>query len=163
VSSRCWIYRNALTELLAEARRWPRRETGGALLGWRDGDRTVVARILGPGPHARHERHAFEPDAEWQNAEGARIYEDSGRMIAYLGDWHTHPRGSLVPSRQDAQTAEAIAQDGGFRTATPLYAIAGRRFRPRAAWRLNLYEWRAGRFATVVVEMIDPEGSPRSG
>lgn len=133
-----------MSDLLAEARRWPLRETGGALLGWRDGEDTVVARVLGPGPSARHRRRSFEPDTEWQNAEGRRIYADSARTIAFLGDWHTHPLGIPRPSRQDEQTAQILAEDARFRTPIPLYAIAGRSWRGLGrgdSWRLAMFEW----------------------
>ncbi len=63
--SRCWFDRRALNDLQVEARHWLIRETGGALLGWRDGSGVVVAHVLGPGPEAKHGFSSFEPDAEW--------------------------------------------------------------------------------------------------
>lgn len=167
MSGRCWFDRQALTELLAEASRWQLRETGGALLGWRDGDETVVARVLGPGPNARHGRRYFEPDTEWQNAQGRRIYGESGRTIAFLGDWHTHPLGAPRPSRQDERTARMLAEDEHFRTPLPLYAIAGRSLLGLShgnRWRLALFEWR-GRDGLRAVTLQPWEGtvSPRLG
>jgi integrative and conjugative element protein (TIGR02256 family) len=158
VPGRCWFDHRALSELLRETRRWPLRETGGALLGWRDGDETVVARVLGPGPRARHGRRSFEPDAEWQNAQGQRIYAQSGRTIAFLGDWHTHPLGPPRPSRQDERTARTLAEDEDFRTPIPLYAIAGRSLRRLAhgnGWHVAMYEWRgADGLVALTVEPV---------
>lgn len=157
VSARCWFDCGALETLFNEARRWPLRETGGALLGWRDGDDTVVARVLGPGPDAKHGWSSFEPDAAWQNRQGASIYADSERTIAYLGDWHTHPRGATAPSSQDRRTAEMLATDAAFRTPIPLYAIAGRPKwpRPHASWRLAVFEWHSHELATTPMEVCD--------
>jgi integrative and conjugative element protein (TIGR02256 family) len=140
MSGHCWCARSALDALLAEARRWPIRETGGALLGWREADQWVIAQILGPGPHAKHRLSSFEPDAVWQNEQGHRIYRESGRTIRYLGDWHTHPRGMPRPSRQDRRTARLIAEDPDFKTPQPLYAIAGHRhpLAVRSPWILSL-------------------------
>jgi len=138
----CWFERKALNELFAEARRWRLRETGGALLGWSEGDEFVVHRVLGPGPGAKHGFTYFEPDGTWQADKGARIYAESGRKIAYVGDWHTHPRGTPRPSRRDRNTANEIASDPSFRAPRPVYAIAARRLQlsPRAAgWRLVAY------------------------
>jgi integrative and conjugative element protein (TIGR02256 family) len=132
--------------MLAEARRWRVRETGGALLGWRDAEQTVVMRVLGPGPAARHGRSSFEPDTEWQLEQGRRIYAESERTIAFLGDWHTHPFGAPKPSSQDKLTARLMAEDPAFRTPVPLYAIAGRttgRTVLGRLWRLVIYEWHA--------------------
>lgn len=151
----CWFARDALSQLLREARRWRVRETGGALLGWRDRDNTVVARVLGPGPDARHGFRSFEPDGAWQNELGAEIYSESGRTIAYLGDWHTHPRGPARPSHQDRETAKIIATDKGFRTPTPLYAIAARRFGRRKRWELVMFEWHDGKLEEVPVRVFD--------
>jgi integrative and conjugative element protein (TIGR02256 family) len=141
---RCWIERSALGSLVSEARRWRVRETGGALLGWRDGEETVVMRVLGPGPAARHGWSSFEPDTKWQLEQGRRIYAESARTIAFLGDWHTHPLGVPKPSTQDRRTAEMLAEDEAFRTPVPLYAIAGRRSGQISLgrlWRLVIYEW----------------------
>lgn len=148
----CWFRADALTDLCVEARRWRTRETGGALLGWREGDVTVVARVLGPGPNAKHGFRSFEPDAAWQNEQGQRIYAETGRTVAYLGDWHTHPLGAPSPSSQDADTARLIATDSGFRAPVPLYAILGRSLRSIASRRpsqLVVYEWREGGFVQV--------------
>jgi integrative and conjugative element protein (TIGR02256 family) len=154
---RCWCARSALDDLLAEARRWPLRETGGALLGWRDANQTVIAQILGPGPKARHRLSSFEPDSAWQNQQGQRIYRNSGRTIRYLGDWHTHPRGTLRPSRQDHRTACLIAEDPAFQTPQPLYVIAGhkRLLRTRFAWTLAVYTPRGGNLHRVPLIVFD--------
>lgn len=137
---RCWFDRGALAALFAEAGRWRFRETGGALLGWRSDDGPVVARILGPGPKARHRWSSFEPDGKWQNEQGQAIYSATGGRIAYLGDWHTHPRGSGQPSAQDRKTAHMIAGDRDFRAPKPLYAIAHPTKTRDVPWSLEIYE-----------------------
>jgi integrative and conjugative element protein (TIGR02256 family) len=141
------------------------RETGGALLGWREGKRTVVQRVLGPGPKAKHGFRSFEPDASWQNEQGRRIYAESQRTVAYIGDWHTHPFGAPNPSRQDASTARLIAEDPGFRAPVPLYAILGKPLRQVAArpkWQIAIYEWRDDSFVPVRLHRLaDPGRSSR--
>jgi integrative and conjugative element protein (TIGR02256 family) len=153
----CWIRKSAFGELLNEARRWPMRETGGALLGHREGELAVVEWVLGPGPVASHGLSHFEPDGPWQQEHGERIYEASGRQVAYLGDWHTHPRGAPTPSRQDRKTARMIANDRGFRAPRPLYAIAGRKWRRWAhrPWRLQMLEWNEGALVEMQLVVLD--------
>jgi integrative and conjugative element protein (TIGR02256 family) len=141
VSGRCWFDSKALKSLIAEADRYPIRETGGALLGWHDGSDTVVATVIGPGPRAKHGLWSFEPDGPWQAHEGARIYAESNRTIAYVGDWHTHPRGAPRPSRTDSATMRSIANDPAFRRPEPLSLIAGRCWIPRSRrWRIVVYQ-----------------------
>lgn len=139
----CWIQLGALESLLSEARSWPLRETGGALLGRRDGELAVIEDVLGPGPNANHGFSHFEPDAKWQLEQGKRVYAASGRTVAYVGDWHTHPHGRPEPSRQDRKTAKMIATTQSFRAPRPLYAIASKRWHQlrRPSWRLRMMEW----------------------
>jgi integrative and conjugative element protein (TIGR02256 family) len=160
VPSRCWIDRRAVVELIAETRRFRLRETGGALLGWREGDQSVIARILGPGPDAVHRRHSFEPDAAWQTARGAEIYLASGRTIAFLGDWHTHPLGPPIPSDQDRRTAIELAADPACRTPTPLSAIVGySTWRPtRRSPRLVVFELHDELLVPIEATVIDALG-----
>jgi integrative and conjugative element protein (TIGR02256 family) len=153
----CWIRRKAYESLISEARRWPMRETGGALLGYREGEAALVEWVLGPGPKASHGYSHFEPDAAWQQSEGERIYAASGRTIAYLGDWHTHPHGGPYPSRQDRETAKLIATDEGFRAPRPLYAIASKRWyelRERR-WGLRMMEWQRGELIETAISLLN--------
>lgn len=156
MSAKCWIYEAALYDLLAEANRWRLRETGGALLGWRDGSNYVVHRVLGPGPNAKHGLSSFEPDAAWQAEEGKRIYSESGRTTAYVGDWHSHPRGGAQPSKQDIDTMEDIANDPDFRSPEPLSAIAvgPGYFRRRLSWDLNVFVWNGQNLVPTEVETV---------
>lgn len=152
---RCWFDRGALKDLLHEAKRYRLRETGGALLGWGDDHDVVIRRILGPGPRARHALSHFEPDHEWQGREGRRIYKESGRTIAYVGDWHTHPRRSARPSAQDKKAMEAIAHDEDFRTPHPLSLIVGRSARRNRAFKV--YVWSGKQLEPINVEVFDSE------
>jgi len=146
VQGECWFHPEALNALLEEASRWPMRETGGALLGWRDERSAVITHVLGPGPNATHGWSHFEPDGKWQQREGERIYLASGRTVAYLGDWHTHPHGQPQPSRQDRKTAKLIAEDVRFRAPRPLYAIAGKPWYHlrNSEWELKMMQWQDG-------------------
>jgi integrative and conjugative element protein (TIGR02256 family) len=115
-----------LREMEAEARRRFPAESGGVLLGYRYPSRREPIRVvsqIGPGPKAVHRRNRFEPDGAWQDAEITRAYETSGRTLAYLGDWHSHPRGSGRPSALDRSTARAIAACAAARAPQPLLLI----------------------------------------
>lgn len=159
---RCWIDELARAALWREANQWHVRETGGALLGWIDGDDAVVARVLGPGPNAKHGFRYFEPDGKWQGEEGRRIYVASGRMVAYIGEWHTHPFAAPVASDQDRRAAKAIATDEGFRASQPLSAIIGAQWRdrlPGSRSSLTVYRWVNEDFEAVEIRrcVLDSE------
>jgi integrative and conjugative element protein (TIGR02256 family) len=112
-----------------ETRAWYPRETGGVLMGYRLEDHLNVSRIIGAGPLARHLAGAFEPDWKWQQEEVASQYKASGRMLEYIGDWHSHPRGVPRPSAKDRGTARTIAISTEARCPAPLMIIVGLRRR----------------------------------
>lgn len=112
-----------LAELLAEGwRRWP-DETGGLLLGRTYGDLVCVTEVVGPGPAASHEPRTFTPDSDWQAAQAADAWRRD-RSVAYLGDWHTHPRGSTRLSALDVTTAQQIADAPQARRPSPVMVVA---------------------------------------
>lgn len=83
----------------------------------------VITHAVGPGPNATHGKISFIPDAQYQEDEVARIYEESGRLSTYLGDWHTHPRGSTRMSPRDRRTLRRIAFSTEARCPKPLMAL----------------------------------------
>jgi integrative and conjugative element protein (TIGR02256 family) len=122
-----WIPRWTLASMFEAAEAKAPLETGGMLLGYMasDGAAIVVTDTVGAGPEATHKRHGFEPDSAWQQGLLSRVYHRSGRTTTYLGDWHSHPRGSPVPSREDTRTARRVARYEGSRTKNPLTMILG--------------------------------------
>ncbi len=99
-------------------------ETGGIFFGyWSDPREAVVSRVIGPGPEARHSPCSFEPDSDYQEFELSILYEKSGRLHSYLGDWHTHPTGPALLSTLDRETASTIAHYGEARAPFPLMGV----------------------------------------
>jgi integrative and conjugative element protein (TIGR02256 family) len=120
-----WLLGSSVEAMLSEARRRAPLESGGVLLGWHDGhgEELAVVRVLGPGPRAVHKRTRFSPDDDWQREQIALAYEESGRTVSYLGDWHSHPGGSDIPSRRDERTARRIARSRSARARHPVMLI----------------------------------------
>lgn len=85
--------------------------------------RTVVCESVGPGPRAVHRRTRFLPDHQYHEQEAARIYLASGRIVSYLGDWHSHPRGSLALSVTDRRTLGRIARAPAARAPQPIMIV----------------------------------------
>jgi integrative and conjugative element protein (TIGR02256 family) len=117
------VEREHLEEMLLEGRRTFPLETGGVLMGFVSAGRIVVTSVIGPGPRAVHRRRSFTPDAEWQQARVADLYEMSGRRDTYLGDWHTHPGGSTRASFGDWVAAWTIARSHEARCPNPVMLI----------------------------------------
>ena len=129
---RLWIGLAVRDALLREAARMAPMETGGVLMGYRgEGGDVVVTAVIGPGPTAMHARARFLPDHAFQEREIARVYQESGRMHTYLGDWHSHPDGPCTLSSRDRVTLRRIGRERDARVPEPVMVLACGR---AAAW-----------------------------
>jgi integrative and conjugative element protein (TIGR02256 family) len=117
------------TEMEAEGRRWTPKETGGMLLGYRSREVAeadiVVCCLVSAGPEAKRMPNRFEPDGVWQQERLEKVYEESGRTHTYIGDWHTHPRGGIRPSKTDRDTFARVAAHTETGTRHPVVLIIG--------------------------------------
>ncbi|MER9389897.1 Mov34/MPN/PAD-1 family protein [Mesorhizobium sp. M0435] len=108
-----------------DAENWYGKETGGTFMGyWTSSGAAVVRAMIPAGPDASHERHRFQPDQDWQQAEIAKHYARSGRLDSYLGDWHTHPdavSGQL--SWKDRACLKTIIRTPAARNSTPILIL----------------------------------------
>jgi len=140
-------------ELRRESQHSAPLETGGVLLGFVDADAPFAVEVLaqaGPGPDAEHRRHRFVPDSAWQTARIADVYSRSGRVITYLGDWHSHPGGSAWPSRLDRRTAARIARSKAARAPRPLMLIVS----GASLEELNAYRFARFRLRTAELTVV---------
>ena len=84
----------------------------------------VVTSVIGPGPSAKHDRYAFTPDYDYQEAEIDRRFEASAGAETYLGDWHTHPEATYAAlSWRDRRTIARIAADPAAHAPRPVMII----------------------------------------
>lgn len=124
---RLWLAQEVVDEILADTDTRAPLETGGMLLGYVSVDKrdVVVTTTIAAGPRARRRRYSFRPDGRWQQRRLAALYESSGRMTTFVGDWHCHPDGQAVPSRRDLRTAKKTAQRRRARAPHPVVLIIG--------------------------------------
>lgn len=132
-------------------------ETGGVLLGVAAAADLWIDAVVGPGPAARHGRTWFVPDAAYQQDRIGELYEASGRRIAYLGDWHTHPGAPAVLSWRDRRTLRRISCTPAARQLHPVMLILGHGdpWLP-TLWRYRPAPWyqRSIRFTEVSVSIL---------
>ncbi len=121
--SRVWLDALAREGIASEAASWRLRETGGSLFGYETGKGIVIARALPPGPRAQHKRTRFIPHQGDVQADIDQVFKESSGALDYLGDWHSHPRGSCEPSGTDIRSAAKIAADRATAIPRPLVLI----------------------------------------
>jgi integrative and conjugative element protein (TIGR02256 family) len=127
-----------------EARRAYPLETGGVLVGYvAENHEPVVQHLVGPGLAARHRRHRFHPDHDWQCRRLDELFEASAGQAVYLGDWHTHPDGSPQMSWLDKRTLRGIARHRQAELSRPLMLIGGG---GRETW-----DWTAHRYRSEII------------
>jgi integrative and conjugative element protein (TIGR02256 family) len=154
--ARLFLPRALLVQMEAEARSHAPNETGGVMLGTAIDSAVWVEAVIGPGPRAVHRRASFTPDWEDQQREIATAYEQSGRRLAYLGDWHTHPGGGAHLSPTDTRTLRSIARHCAARQPNPIMAVlAGGEPWSASAWRLTDRPWYSStkRIVSLVIEV----------
>lgn len=137
-----WVDRDLVRRLVAEAEIEAPDETGGVLLGWRNGDAVVVDQVVDAGPRAERWRTGMRPDAEHQAAQIAVAFEDTAGAVTYLGDWHSHPRSTPTPSRRDRKTLRNIAAHPEAQCPEPLMLIVAE---TEAGWEARAWTGQLGR------------------
>jgi len=126
MGSKFWIAKTLYRKMCDFADRSFPYETGGILVGYvADNCDVVVKAIIGPGPNARHRRYRFKPDAEYQQTQLEAHHSRTNGEETYLGDWHTHPRGTPSLSYIDKRTLARIASSPPSGTVTPVMSILG--------------------------------------
>lgn len=140
---RLWISATVLETVAAEAEAWAPDETGGVLMGYEAEGGLVVTRLVGGGPNAVRSANGFAPDEQFQLAEIGRIYEESGRINTFIGDWHSHPGGSPFYSNLDRHAMRTVSRSETARCPRPLMMILGCQDEWEAvAWRYTPSWWR---------------------
>jgi integrative and conjugative element protein (TIGR02256 family) len=134
-----WIAKDAAENIREEAVGKVPFETGGCLLGyWSVAfEEAVIEECIGPGPRAKHSEKGFAPDSKWQEAAIADIYNKSGRLRTYLGDWHSHMESLLSLSWKDQRTLSRIANYPDARAPHPLMAVVTAPSCELAIWKVE--------------------------
>ncbi|WP_366526634.1 Mov34/MPN/PAD-1 family protein [Aquabacterium sp.] len=90
-------------------------EAGGILMGTVHGQHMLVSEATQPTPHDRRSRFRFERSTRNHQGMASLRWRKSCGTVRYLGDWHTHPEESPIPSNIDRKEWAKLAcqrQDG---------------------------------------------------
>ena len=123
----CTVYLpDAALQTMADiAQRARPNETGGTLIGYYSEDRALahVVKALGVRRGARSSRTRFYRPPDDVDGKLAEIYRNSGGQLYYLGEWHSHPSGNLLPSATDLRTLQDLARSPDVATDTPILIL----------------------------------------
>ncbi|MFY0678101.1 MAG: Mov34/MPN/PAD-1 family protein [Neptuniibacter sp.] len=124
-----WFSQAVRKKLLKERQRLFDNETGGLLLGYIvevEGERNwVVTDVSTAGPNAEHEHYHYTPDYKYDAEYATNHYSVTSGTEYYLGDWHTHPKGSTHASWSDRSTLFRNAKRATHTSHSSLMLIIG--------------------------------------
>jgi len=95
-----------LDELSAYERRPARNEGGGILLGLVFEDYDEILELVAPNKTDKTKLFSFTRRKNPAQRKINYAWNTSGGYVVYLGEWHTHPRNSPIPSTQDRKMIE---------------------------------------------------------
>lgn len=104
------LQRSAYRKLLEFCQDSHNDEKGGIILGvyrLKDGV-WIVKKIMQPSVRNRSGKTWLIRDYKDAQAYIDRLFIESGGVLNYLGDWHTHPDKDPTPSQLDMETLKAV-------------------------------------------------------
>lgn len=115
------IKESLIRKIMRVARQSFPNETGGTLVGFYLADYRIayIAQILDAKTGAQRSRRHFYRPSDNIDYQLRRIYNRSQGKIHYLGEWHTHPFDSPIPSDIDKDSMVKLAQSPSVATDTP--------------------------------------------
>ena len=100
-------------------------ETGGIIIGYYDANlkQAVVTQLTGAPPDSRAQTTWFYRGTRGLLRHLKQMWKK--HQYYYLGEWHFHPRGPMLPSSTDKAQMTAIIADASYRCPEPLLLIFG--------------------------------------
>lgn len=97
-------------------------EAGGILLGLRRDDHLHVTGLTTPCPADQRSRMGFQRKDEFHQAKALVAWQESGGVVDYIGEWHSHPERHPSPSSIDIREWKSICL---FQRKPMVFLIAG--------------------------------------
>lgn len=114
-----------VSKLILEGRKHYPKEYGGILVGrYSDNLKICIIDDTILPQNYRSSRYAFERGKKGLFEKLSELYEQTPRLI-YIGEWHTHPDNTPVPSTTDKLAMSQIASDDGVTITSPVLLILG--------------------------------------
>lgn len=97
-------------------------ESGGILLGLRREDHLHVTGLTVPCPGDKRSRTSFQRKDKFHQVRALAAWRESGGVMDYIGEWHSHPERHPSPSSIDTREWRSICL---FQHKPMVFLIAG--------------------------------------
>lgn len=123
---RCALIGKGPSEIITQYRQLEpdQLEAGGLLIGHLRGQHIEVTMATEPMRGDRRKRMSFLRRDRGHFAIANQLWEQSGHLCGYVGEWHTHPEPDPIPSSIDTRQWSAIMKEDRL---PRLFIIAGTR------------------------------------
>lgn len=103
------------------------REAGGVLIGKQveNEDHYILSAVTTPTKHDKHTRFSFTRSILSSQPFINKKWQESNGTENYLGEWHTHPETSPIPSETDKALIRQIVSDESSPFPKVLLVIVG--------------------------------------
>ncbi|WP_371875446.1 Mov34/MPN/PAD-1 family protein [Pleomorphomonas sp. NRK KF1] len=136
-----WLSSHAIAAMIEAATKAGRCETGGILIG-RYGAEGWSADVVEATPKPKGSGSGWFWFRRSKTGLASLLESRWQAGLYYVGEWHSHPGGVPVPSRDDVRAMRRIAGDQSYHCPSPvLMILAGR---PRTGWSVSSTLFRRG-------------------
>ena len=102
-----------------------RVERGGILIGGRRGPHIDVVKTTFPAGKDRATYYSFRRVDPTHQRIADRAWRSAHGTLSYVGEWHSHPHGAIVPSSTDLETWQTVVASQRTRCAFVLVTPEG--------------------------------------
>lgn len=88
-------------------------EDGGILIGSYRGPHLEISSFTRSGPGDERRRYSFVRQDAAHQTTATKAWQESGKTITFVGEWHTHPHGPPEPSWIDTGGWFELARNAG--------------------------------------------------
>lgn len=117
-----FIADSLLTQMTNTANKHFPKEFGGILTGIKEKDFWIITDFKTPA-NFKNSSSSFTRKVKKLNQYLAKIFRSSNGKLQYLGEWHTHPKGTTQNSKKDLVSMKEIANEPNVTTDKPIMII----------------------------------------
>lgn len=141
------ISKRAFRDMLRLAREHAPQEVGTSLIGSysEDGYRAIIRALAPLTEDSRGSRFSFVRGVSGLECFFSRLFRRFRGRRHYVGEWHSHPGGTAIPSSIDDKNQRAIVNDDGADCAECILVILGGTVPHASNLGVFVYSRRCGR------------------
>lgn len=141
--------------MLLQSNKAAPNETGGILVGYFENGVLYITCASDSGPQSTESPFLFSRDVDYCQDFLDRIETASLQKIQYVGEWHSHPQSTHIPSQTDIKSLKDIASQHHYAVKEAVSIIISKDNELGVTIHQNVGSFK--RFTTLIVPESYPE------